>query len=626
MRLLTLLTMLALSGCGAPGLDGNRTPVVPNDNRQPSGALRNDTLVFSLEARLAAWTPDAAVDTAITVQAFAADDRIPRIPGPLLRVRAGTVVEVRVANHLADSTLVVRGLRPGTAGEDTLHVQPGETRITHFEATTPGTYLYRGRTSGDRLAPSEGRDGPLSGAIVIDAADAEPDAGERIFVLTTLDILPDSSKPEPRDDLFDLAINGLSWPHTEALTYEVGDTVRWRLLNATAQPHPMHLHGFHFTLLAQGDGRTDTTFAVDARRTEVTELMPVGSTARLAWTPTRAGNWLFHCHIVAHIAPFPLRSDSVRAHATHGSSSDAALHARESMSGLVLGVTVRDRGNSLIREADDATRSLRIFAQQSSAPPVEDTAFARGYVLQRGDSTPRSDSIDVPGPVLLLTRGERTAITVINGLPEPTSVHWHGMELESYYDGVAGWSGADARRTPMISPRDSFVAVMTPPRAGTFMYHPHMEEEEQITAGMFGAMIVLEPGERFDAATDLLFLLGDALVDGKRGATVNGARTFSTRQLRIGTTYRLRFLNLNANARAEAVLHADSIPLRWTPLAKDGADLPLALRNAQPARLMRIGVGETYDFLWRPTRAQRVVLEIKVLETDQPFRIPIDVR
>jgi FtsP/CotA-like multicopper oxidase with cupredoxin domain len=46
----------------------------------------------------------------------------------------------------------------------------------------------------------------------------------------------------------------------------------------------------------------------------------------------------------------------------------------------------------------------------------------------------------VPGTPLVLVRGETAAITVINRLPEATTVHWHGMELESVYDGVAGWS------------------------------------------------------------------------------------------------------------------------------------------------------------------------------------------
>ncbi|HEX9564019.1 MAG TPA: multicopper oxidase domain-containing protein [Gemmatimonadaceae bacterium] len=62
-------------------------------------------------------------------------------------------------------------------------------------------------------------------------------------------------------------------------------------------------------------------------------------------------------------------------------------------------------------------------------------------MLQRG-SAPRADSVEIPGTPLILKQGAHVAITVINRLPEPTTVHWHGMELESYFDGVSGWSGS----------------------------------------------------------------------------------------------------------------------------------------------------------------------------------------
>ena len=83
--------------------------------------------------------------------------------------------------------------------------------------------------------------------------------------------------------------------------------------------------------------------------------------------------------------------------------------------------------------------------------------------------------------MLTVTRGERTAITVVNQLSEPTSVHWHGIELESYYDGIPGWSGAGTKTAPFIAPADSFTAVFTPPRAGTFMYHAHADDIHQLT-------------------------------------------------------------------------------------------------------------------------------------------------
>ncbi len=98
----------------------------------------------------------------------------------------------------------------------------------------------------------------------------------------------------------------------------------------------------------------------------------------------------------------------------------------------------------------------------------------------------------------MLTRGEPVTITVVNRTPEPTSVHWHGIELESYFDGVGGWSGDRALLAPVIAPGDSFDARFAPPRAGTFIYHTHFDEIRQEPAGLAGALVVLEPGAPWD--------------------------------------------------------------------------------------------------------------------------------
>ncbi|HTE46094.1 MAG TPA: multicopper oxidase domain-containing protein [Gemmatimonadaceae bacterium] len=78
----------------------------------------------------------------------------------------------------------------------------------------------------------------------------------------------------------------------------------------------------------------------------------------------------------------------------------------------------------------------------------------------------------VPGPVLELTRGERVAINIVNRSHDKAAIHWHGIELESFPDGVPGWSGAGNHVLPMIAPGDSFTVRFTPTRAGTFMYRP----------------------------------------------------------------------------------------------------------------------------------------------------------
>src|SRR5206468_7777398 len=45
----------------------------------------------------------------------------------------------------------------------------------------------------------------------------------------------------------------------------------------------------------------------------------------------------------------------------------------------------------------------------------------------------------VPGPMILLTRGQPVEVALVKEMGDPTAVHWHGIELESYFDGVPGW-------------------------------------------------------------------------------------------------------------------------------------------------------------------------------------------
>ena len=115
-------------------------------------------------------------------------------------------------------------------------------------------------------------------------------------------------------------------------------------------------------------------------------------------------------------------------------------------------------------------------------------------------------------PTINLTRGVPVSIMVVNHLREPTSVHWHGIELEdSYMDGVAGVTGAGKRLSPAIAPGDSFEARFTPPRSGTFMYHAHVDEVRQQSGGLVGALIVRDPGAAVSPDEHVFFLKGSRL-------------------------------------------------------------------------------------------------------------------
>jgi FtsP/CotA-like multicopper oxidase with cupredoxin domain len=581
--------------------------VVPNDNRRPAGLLHDGVLRVTLTAGNARWRPDLDVDTMMTVQAFAGEDGVARIPGPLIRATSGTAVRITLRNALGDSTLIVHGLRAGShTAADTVHVAPGATRVVEFRATRPGTYFYWGTRSGRPINKRWGRDSQLTGVIVIDPAERKPDPRERIFVLTLVDIYRDSTRPPTTEDIWEVAINGLSWPHTERLAHAVGDTVRWRWVNATERLHPIHLHGFHFRVTASGNWHVDTAYAPGAQPEMVTRTIFAGETFGAEWVPTRAGNWLVHCHMAGHMSPYPERPDSVRLHNAH----DVKRHPLESMAGLVLGIEVRDSRFAFLKRGSPPAPSKRLRVVATERPTLAGKPRKRALIVPKGRD-PAPDSIEAPSAPLVLTRGERTAITVVNRTSTATSIHWHGMELEHGFDGVAGWSGKGRSLAPLVAPGDSFTVAFTPPRSGTFIYHAHMEEEPQLTTGMYGAMLVLDSGEALNPDTDRTFIAGYAVIDGEPRRALNGRVDPPPMDLVAGTTYRLRLININPNEGVAYSLTSRGEPVAWRLIAKDGAMLPPALAR-ELTRPLRSGVGETYDFTWTPTQAGEVTLQVVV--------------
>jgi len=267
---------------------------------------------------------------------------------------------------------------------------------------------------------------------------------------------------------------------------------------------------------------------------------------------------------------------------------------------------------------------LRLLVQPARDPP--DSAHLMGYALEAGDREPAPDSTVIPGPTLVLERGRPVRITVVNRLAEPTAVHWHGIELESYPDGVPGWSGVERIFQP-IAPRDSFTAAFTPPRAGTFIYHSHANELTEILGGLYGALIVVEPGTTFDTATNRLVIVGGMLRHDSEFGVVNGHLNPAPIELRAGRTYRIRLINIG-NARTWLALRRgprDSSVVGWRAVAKDGADLP-ASQAVVTATPLVTGPGETVDFEYRPDGAGDLVLDLNSPFAGWRLKVPVTVR
>ena len=159
------------------------------------------------------------------------------------------------------------------------------------------------------------------------------------------------------------------------------------------------------------------------------------------------------------------------------------------MYGLVLGIRVAPRGAARPIAAR-AARAIRLARAREAERVRRRTGLrVRARRHRRDDS---SGAMPVPGPTLVLERGQPVAITIVNQSQDRAAVHWHGIELESYPDGVPGWSGGADNVMPPFAPGDSFTVRFTPPRAGTFMYHSHFNEFHQITSGLYGALVVVD--------------------------------------------------------------------------------------------------------------------------------------
>jgi FtsP/CotA-like multicopper oxidase with cupredoxin domain len=593
-----VLPLVSLARAGAqtssavsPAGRGTPPRAEANSNQRPAGTVRGGVLSLRLVAQPARWHPEADDGPFLDVEALGVEGVAPSIPGPLIRVRAGTRVETSIRNALPD-TLLVFGLS-GVGGRDTVRIAPGATGQARLTAGTPGSYGYGGVTIvGDSLHQL-GTGNQLLGALIVDGANPRPD---RIFVLS---IWP----PDP--GRFVMAINGKSWPHTERLDMSAGDSVHWRVINGTRGRHPMHLHGFYFRIDARGSWAADTVLRGE-RPNVVTESVPYRGTFSMTWTAERPGNWLFHCHDGLHTSwrrRFNLTGEQPpQTPPMH----DAAHHVEQDMSGLVLGIRVRGATGGSARSASTgvAQRRERLVVTEKAGFYGRQPGYS--YIAS-GVGEPARDSLEIPARPLVLTRGDRTEITVVNRLTIPTAVHWHGIELDSYYDGVAGWSGNDTgdgtRLAPLIAPGDSFVVRMTPPRAGTFIFHAHVDDMRQIALGLYGALIVLPPGDTWQPATDHIFLLSQI----GRGPTsktgLDGSVAPTPITLAAGVRHRFRFINISVADDAQLELRSDTSSattsdaslVTWRAIAKDGADLHRDHATTRPA-MLAIAPGETYDY------------------------------
>jgi FtsP/CotA-like multicopper oxidase with cupredoxin domain len=611
-----ILGVVRAAGAFAQNAPKVALPVaVANDNRAPGGVVKNNILELQLEMREAVWYPEEEGGGHRDIYVFAESGRAPQTPGPLIRVTQGTEIHASIRNTLPLAAKIY-GLHrhPGDA-QDALSVATGDTREVRFTAGEPGTYMYWATTANHSLEDRDQAESLLHGAFVVDAPGAKAD--DRVFVIG---VWKKGNVPGDGEEI--AGINGKAWPHGEHVTYTAGDTIHWRVIDPSFSPHGMHMHGFYFTVDGVGDGESYRRYSAEQRRTVVTELIDIGHAFEMTWKPERGGNWLFHCHMVSHMSPSEALHPPAAVPASHTDPDHSML-----MAGLVVGITILPQADAkpAVVSTSAARKMQLVISDNAGKIPlykldVNDPAHPAAPAPAGTEAAPR-----FLGPPIVLTRGEATEIEIKNEMKQPTAIHWHGMELESYYDGVAGWTGSGKQTTPAVAPGGTFVARMTPARAGTFIYHTHWHDATQLLNGVYGPLIVLEAGEKYDTSHDRTFVFSS----GKYAPfgylmLINGVPEPERLELHSGERYRLRMINITDDLVDLRVrLTSNDKPVQWKIVAKDGADLPAGQVKFSAAD-MPITVGETYDVEYEAKEAGEASLQI--WEVSYPTLVTVPLR
>ena len=231
----------------------------------------------------------------------------------------------------------------------------------------------------------------------------------------------------------------------------------------------------------------------------------------------------------------------------------------------------------------------------------------------------------VPGPELRFRTGDLVRITLVNDLPEPTTIHWHGVPVPNGMDGVPEVSA------PLVAPGGRFTYQFTAPAPGTYWYHPHFDSAAQIALGLYGLLIV-DPadGPSPNVQSELSLVIGEygmesrtmALsprgTDGGMGGSgmggsgmggsgmggpsmggsgmgpmggellINGKTGPAIPDLHVRRGTRVLFRMVNTGNMVHP-MHVHG--MHWTVTATDGFDLPAPYRKDT----LPLNAGERYD-------------------------------
>jgi FtsP/CotA-like multicopper oxidase with cupredoxin domain len=288
-----------------------------------------------------------------------------------------------------------------------------------------------------------------------------------------------------------------------------------------------------------------------------------------------------------------------------------------------------------------APRTLFAASAPSLAPPGWDHGLALAESRDRNpdpkiveiDLTARVAEVEVapdarvrawtydghlPGPLVRAHVGDRLIVHFTNNLPQPTTIHWHGVRVPIEMDGVPDVSQSE------VKPGGTFTYDFVVRDAGLYWYHPHVMSAAQVGFGLYGALLVDDPAEDVGVGDELTLVLSDigfdrrgvldspdsggpaGMVFGREGAYIlaNG-RVLPTLRARSGAPQRWRIVN--AAKSRYFLLDLDDQP--FYVIGSDGG----LQEKPQSVQTLLVTPGERADVIVTPRRPKSGILTLRAL-------------
>jgi FtsP/CotA-like multicopper oxidase with cupredoxin domain len=224
----------------------------------------------------------------------------------------------------------------------------------------------------------------------------------------------------------------------------------------------------------------------------------------------------------------------------------------------------------------------------------------------------------IPGPLIRARVGNRVIVHFTNDLPQPTTIHWHGVRVPIAMDGVPDIS------QPEMKHGDTFTYDFIVRDAGLYWYHPHVMSAAQVGFGLYGALLVEDPADEVGVRDELTIVLSDigfdkkgvldspdsggpaGMVFGREGEYIlaNG-RIMPTLRARAGAPQRWRIVNA---AKSRYFL----LDLEGQPFTVIGADGGLQ-ETPEITEQLLITPGERADVIVTPTGPPGGTLVLRAL-------------